>query len=252
MTGAVVLVVLAVLLWPTRGHEGREDRASLGAPRRVRALRRAGAAGWRARPRTDDDGWVADLAEVVVVGLDAGLDLPRAVLTATRSPTVARRAPTLSGRVADAVESGESVARCLGGLEDHAGPGHVPGALRPREAAEVDVLVRSWLLSERAGAAASTTTAAAAVALRARRADRERARALAAGPRASMWLLTALPLLGPGIGLLVGVEPGRLYGSEPARVGALAGVLFTVGGWAWAGHILRRAHRPATTEGRAG
>jgi tight adherence protein B len=67
-----------------------------------------------------------------------------------------------------------------------------------------------------------------------------------------MWLLTALPLLGPGVGLLVGVEPGRLYGSEPARVGALAGLLLTLGGWAWARRILQRAHRPATTEGHAG
>ena len=252
MTGAVALVVLTVLLWPTRGHGGRADRSSAGAAWRVQALRRARAGSLRARSRADDDGWVADLAEVVVVGLDAGLDLPRAVLTATRSPTVVRRAPWLSVRVADAVASGESVARCLGGLEDHAGSGPVPGGLRPGEAAEVDVLVRSWLLSERAGAAASTTTAAAAGALRARRADRDRARALAAGPRASMWLLTALPLLGPGVGLLVGVEPGRLYGSEPARIGALAGLVLTAGGWAWARHILHLALRPATTQGRPG
>ena len=247
MSGAAVLVGLAVLLWPRRGvgrpgptpatrapGVGRAPGARRGVPRAL-------------GPARDDGGWVADLAEVVAVGLDAGLDLPQAVLVAVGSPTVSRRAPELRRRVAEAVAAGESVADALAEAGHADRPSGGRTARSPDAAAELDVLVRAWRLSERVGAAASTTTTAAAVALRDRRADRQRARALAAGPRASMWLLTALPLLGPGVGLLVGTDPDRLYGSTPARAVALAGLLLTAVGWSWARRVLRRAGRPATT-----
>lgn len=250
----VALAVAAVALWPgpvaRRGQ--RTGTSPVGAVGRVRvalpgwfASRRAGA---RVRP---DDEWVADLAEVVAVGLDAGLDLSRAVLTACHAPAVAQRAPWLHDRVAAAVGDGRGVARCL------AGPLDPPlGGLSPRPAQRaadgVDVLVRAWRLSEEVGAAASTTTTAAAAVLRSRGADRQRAATLVAGPRASMWLLTTLPLLGPVLGLLAGVGPGRLYGSPLARTSALVGVLFAAVGWLWARRLLRRAQRPGTVSGRTG
>jgi tight adherence protein B len=247
VSGAAVLVGLAVLLWPLRGA-GRPGPAPAG---RGPAVERAPGARRRVsralRPARDDGGWVADLAEVVAVGLDAGLDLPQAVLAAVGSPTVSRRAPELRRRVAEAVAAGGSVAGALAEAGHAERPAGDRAARSAEAAAELDVLVRAWRLSERVGAAASTTTAAAAVALRDRRADRQRARALSAGPRASMWLLTALPLLGPGVGLLVGMDADRLYGSTPARAVALAGLVLTAVGWSWARRVLHRAGRPATT-----
>ena len=254
MIGAAALAVLAVLLWPRRDVPHPAATGPTGVDPGVRqmswheaALRRIQGA-----HAVRDDGWVADLGEVVAVGLDAGLDLPRAVLAAARSPTVTRRVPVLAHRVEGATAAGESVARTLGDLAASGGVDGGRRSLSVDEAAELDVLARAWSLSERAGAAASTTTSAAATALRARRADRQRARVLAAGPRASMWLLTALPLLGPVVGLLVGVGPDRLYGSAAARGAALTGVLLTVAGWLWARRVLRRAARPATTARRSG
>lgn len=248
----VVLAVAAVALWPV-ARQGPGAGTSPGRPvGPARAALRGGFGSrrWGARGQPGDE-WVADLAEVVAVGLDAGLDLPRAVLTACHAPAVAERAPWLQERVTAAVGDGRGVASCL------AGPLDPPLGVLPRTperggADGVDVLVRAWRLSEDVGAAASTTTAAAAAVLRSRAADRRRAATLVAGPRASMWLLTALPLLGPVLGLLAGVGPGRLYGSPLARTSALVGVLFAAVGWLWARRLLRRAQRPGTVSGRRG
>jgi len=247
VSGAAVLVGLAMLLWPRRGVGRPGPTPAAGTPGVGRAPGARRGVPRALRPARDDGAWVADLAEVVAVGLDAGLDLPQAVLVAVGSPTVSRRAPELRRGVAETVAAGGSVADALAEAGHADRPAGGRAARSPEAAAELDVLVRAWRLSERVGAAASTTTTAAAVALRDRRADRQRARALAAGPRASMWLLTALPLLGPGVGLLVGMDPDRLYGSTPARAVALAGLLLTAVGWSWARRVLRRAGRPATT-----
>jgi tight adherence protein B len=200
---------------------------------------------------------VADLAEVVAVGLDAGLDLPRAVLAASRTPTVTDRAPWLHRRVAAAVDGGRGVASCLAdSLQPRDGPprrdGPPPRVGRRPAGAGLEVLARAWRLSEEAGAAASATTSAAAAALRSRAADRRRAATLVAGPRASMWLLTALPVLGPVLGLLAGVGPGRLYESQLARASAVAGVVLAALGWLWAARLLRRAQQAGTVSGRSG
>jgi tight adherence protein B len=257
VTVLLASVLLAVLLWPVPGVTARVGGAE-GAPKgastpgghrrrhRVPRLR---------RPGPEADAWVADLAEVVVVGLDAGLDLHRAVLAAARAPTVAEQAPWLERRVLDAVESGAPVSTCLG-EDGEGGDGPTCGwapevAPDRRTTSGLGVLVRAWRLSEEVGATASATTAAAAASLRARHADQRRATALAAGPRASMRLLASLPLLGPVAGLLLGVGPGPLYGSTAAQVSVVAGVLVTLPGWAWARAVLRRAGRPATTSGPA-
>ncbi len=247
MSGPVLLIVVAALLWPPGA--GRPWRRGPEAPAAGPASARGAAPGgvlgrWR-HPAADEE-WVADLAEVVVVGLDAGLDLPRAVLAAARSPTVARCVPWLEARLEESVARGQAVADCVGG---GAGRGEGESADLPWGPAVLDVLARAWRLSERSGASASATTAAAAAALRAARADRQRAVALAAGPRASMWLLTALPLAGPAVGAVVGVGPARLYVNAAAQVSAVVGVALTLTGWLWARRLLRRAARPGTTAG---
>jgi tight adherence protein B len=246
VTGVVALVLAAVLLWPSppagttddaspvRGPDGRPA-----TPDRTRGPRgrRARRVGWPGSRRREAEGWVADLAEVAAVGLDAGLDLPRAVLAAAGTPVVAHADPGLRRRVEVAVSTGGSVAACL-----------VGEAVRSR--GDLEVLSRAWRLTEEVGAAASATTTAAAAAVRARQLERARTEALVAGPRASMWLLTVLPLTGPVIGLLVGIGPARLYGSPSARVSAVVGLVLASLGWLWAGRLLRRARRPGRTAGR--
>ena len=238
---AAVLAAAACLVWPGQGFgvvARTSRRRGQSSPSRFRS-----ALGWlRLRRRTVDDGWVADFAEVVAVGLDAGLDLPAAALASARSPGVSARAPGLADRLESAFEAGGTVTTVL---QSERNVGH-------RARGDLELLVAAWRLAERAGAAASAVTAAAAASVRERRAAADRTAVVVAGPRASMLLLSALPLAGPVAALLVGLPPGRLYGSAPARVLAAVGLLLTVTGWWWARRMLRRAGRPGRTDGGAG
>jgi tight adherence protein B len=192
--------------------------------------------------RRRDDAWVADFAEVVAVGLDAGLDLPAAAVASARSPGVLARAPDLAVRLQASVDAGRGVATAL--EDDH--------DVGPRARRDLDLLVAAWHLAEDAGAAASAVTTSAATSARERAAADDRTAVVVAGPRASMLLLSALPLAGPAAALVVGLPPGRLYDSAPARVLAVVGVLLTLVGWWWARGLLRRARRPGGTDGAPG
>ena len=252
MLTAIVLAGLACLLWPGTSSvacsapppetttadrpvevqeprpNGRADEASRWVRRHVRGSPSGGSA------------WVADFAEVVVVGLDAGLGLGSAVVASARSPGVLDHAPWLHVRLVESVAAGRGVSGCL----------EPPSGVGPQDRHDLALLAAAWRLVEEVGARASDVTRAAAEAVRSRRADHERATVLAAGPRASMWLLTALPLAGPVAGAVVGLAPDRLYAGGAARGAALAGLLLTCGGWWWSQRLLARARRPGRTSGR--
>ena len=68
---------------------------------------------------------------------------------------------------------------------------------------------------------------------------------LAAGPRASMWVLTLLPLSGPLVALMLGLPVPEVYGDTTAGLTALVGLGVTGLGWMWSRRLLRRALRPA-------
>lgn len=234
MLSAAVLVALAVLVWPVPGS----------SPGRARAVRRQ-LRSRAARLTAPRDGaargsaWVADFAEVAAVGLEAGLDLAAAALASARSPGVVERAPWLHERLEAAHAAGQPVSACL----------EPPVGSSAEERRDLALLVAAWRLAEEVGAGAADVTAAAGAAVRARRAAGERATVVAAGPKASMVLLTALPLLGPLAGLLVGIGPDRLYASGPARFAATVGVLLTAAGWWWSRTVLARAGRSGRTSG---
>jgi tight adherence protein B len=241
--GAVLIAAasaaLACLLWPA-GGDGRGD-----GPRRPRVAGSRGSwVAWavvRARRGTDASGagWVADFAEVVAVGLDAGLDLPAAALASARSPGVVAGAPWLAPHLRACIDAGRGVTTLLEGSPD----------LGDEARGDLALLVAAWRLAEDVGAAASAVTSSAAASVRERRAAADRTGVVVAGPRASMVLLSALPLAGPAAAVLVGVPPGRLYDSTAARLLGLGGLLLSVVGWWWARGLVRRAGRPGTTGG---
>ena len=247
---AVVAAVLAVLCWPVRS--GADTHRSCLVVRTPEAGHRAADSGnlsspppgagarsrRRVRRRRVADPWVADFAEVVAVGLAAGLDLPSAALASARSPGVVAGAPWLAGHLRDCVEGGRGVTTILDAAVD----------LAPQERADLGLLVAAWRLAERVGAAASAVTSSAASSIRERRAAADRAAVVVAGPRASMVLLSAMPLAGPAVAALIGMPPSRLYDSAPSRVLAVCGVLLTLLGWWWASTLLRRARRPGGTD----
>ena len=101
---------------------------------------------------------------------------------------------------------------------------------------------QAWALSERTGAPLADALAASEEVLRARVRSRERLASAAAGPRASMGVLTLLPLSGPVVGLACGIGPWQLYFSTTwATTSLVVGVGFAMLGWWWSRAILERA-----------
>lgn len=73
--------------------------------------------------------------------------------------------------------------------------------------------------------------------------DAEAARQTAlAGPRATVSLLTWLPLLGLGLGVALGVDPVAILGGTPAGLASLgAGLVLTVAGRFWSARLVLAA-----------
>ena len=240
---AALAAALCCLVWPGRAGEGGDGGADAGPLDGTSAvvpwLGRAVARARRPMARGPDESWVADFAEVVAVGLDAGLDLPAAALASARSPGVQASAPWLAPHLQSSVEAGRGVTTVLEGGAD----------LRDTARCDLALLVAAWRLAEEVGAAASAVPAWAAASVRERRAAADRTAVVVAGPRASMLLLSALPLAGPAAAMLVGLSPGRLYDSTASRLLGATGLLLTAIGWWWARGLLRRAGRPGRTDG---
>ncbi len=242
---AALAAALCCLVWPGRGGEGGDGSADAGRSEGTSAgtswLRQAVARVRRPMARGPDEAWVADFAEVVAVGLDAGLDLPAAALASARSPGVQASAPWLAPHLQSSVAAGRGVTTVLEGTRD----------LGDATRCDLALLVAAWRLAEEVGAAASAVTASAAASVRERRAAADRTAVVVAGPRASMLLLSALPLAGPAAAMLVGLSPGRLYDTTASRLLGVSGLLLTALGWWWARGLLRRARRPGRTDGAA-
>lgn len=73
--------------------------------------------------------------------------------------------------------------------------------------------------------------------------DAEAARQTAlAGPRATVRILTWLPFLGLGLGVLLGVDPAVILLGNPAGMAALAGgIVLTAAGRIWSARLVRAA-----------
>lgn len=241
----VVLVVSAILVWPrgrpvARSLSGASSnsRASGGASAgldfnsfssRVRRLL-AREVRFARRRR----GWVADFAELSAVGLDAGLPAAEAARLACDvggSAATRNEFAKLGQQISAAQEQGGSIGECL----RHASEGD----------RDLAFLAAAWQLSDEFGVAAAPAARESAAVLRERAAGDDRRTVLAAGPRASMWLLTLLPLSGPVVALVLGLPVGEVYGSSVALVAAVCGLLLTGLGWVWSRTVLHRALRPA-------
>jgi len=233
MTGlVVVLLVLAVSLWP-QGKQlwPRAPGSWFGS-----GMLRSAHAVWSHQLRLGRvrRGWVAEFAELSAVGLEAGLPATEAArLACDVGGSAASRGEfaKLGELVADAQARGGSVGKCL------------------RRAAEGDrdlaFLAAAWQLTDEFGVATAPAARASARVLRERARSDDRRTVLVAGPRASMWLLTVLPLSGPLVALLLGLPVTDVYGSGASLIAASFGLCLTALGWFWSRTVLRRALRPA-------
>lgn len=110
-----------------------------------------------------------------------------------------------------------------------------------------------WDLALRTGGPLADAVDGIAAHLREEARLRGRLEGLAAGPRTSRRLLTALPLAGPVLAVVIGADPKDVYASSiPGAASVLTGVVLTLAGWWWTRAMVDRATRPRAYPDHAG
>lgn len=165
---------------------------------------------------------------------------------AARASSPWRSSPARTERVDDALPLLLARARAGDGLA--AGWADVA---RRTGSPEVELLARAWSLSESSGASLSAAARTAVHLLRQGRDERRRTQVAVAGARATMSVLTALPLGGPALALLLGLDLGSVYLSSPAAAAMLGGgvLLVLLGRWWVAGMVAATLRGPALLRG---
>lgn len=225
MSLAVVgLVLAAALVWPGRAESVGLAGTSM-SPQL--ALRRK----WRAPAgtRVSDLEALAGVADLLAMALRSGAT-PTSALRVVASQTPRPWRSVL-----------EEVAECLA-------QGSPAGDVWRRHAVgrpELGPLSGAWSLSEDLGVALAPSMATSAQVLRARVQARRRLEASTAGARATMRLLTLLPLVGLLAGFAFGLSPWEVYGHSVLTMAcAVVGLALTACGWAVCRWILARAVAP--------
>lgn len=124
-------------------------------------------------------------------------------------------------------------------------PGGIPGlapAAGPGPDPRFAPLVATLTLVRTTGAPAAPTLARLAQAAAEEDEARLAVRSALAAPRATARVLTALPLIGLGLGQAMGADPVRvLLGTGPGRLAAVVGIVCAVLGVLWTRRLVHRA-----------
>lgn len=213
----VSLVLAGVLCWPGRpGVAGVPVRRT--RPRATRRRRRGS-------PVEDLEG-LARVADLIAMTLRSGA-------------TPATALQVVAG------ESSQPWAGVL--LEVHeqlctGGPAGWVWRAHARDRPELGALAGAWSLSEDLGVALAPSMTTSAQVLRAQVQARRRLDAATAGARATMRMLTLLPLAGLLAGLAFGLAPWEVYGhSLVTMASACVGLALTAVGWVVCRWVLSRA-----------
>ncbi|MDO5503339.1 MAG: type II secretion system F family protein [Actinomycetia bacterium] len=185
-------------------------------------------------PLEDDS--LADALDLVVSALRAGLPPAAALVLARESSSWGRAEAARLERVIGALETGARTRSAWLEVGDPAG-----ATLAYRAVGVV------WDAAIRSGAPLAEALAQIVSHLREEARLAGRVEVLASGPRTSQRVLCLLPLLGPVLALLIGIDPRLLYLSSPlAAVSAVIGLLLTLVGTRWSRRMIEQAVRPPT------
>lgn len=223
---AAVCVSLALLCWP-----GRRGPA-IPLRERKRSIR------WRRRGRKAENAdldALTTMVEGIAPAIAAGVTPATAVATSALLTAATVSAPALRDDLrvlARQSAAGAELAPLWARMESRHG------------VSALGEVARAWGLSEQLGCAIGDALAAATAMMREQLDLERRITGATAGPRATMQLLTMLPMLGIGIAMVIGVPPWRLY-AGPLGIT----VLFLGGGFVLVGRLLtqwmiRRASAP--------
>ncbi|HOF63414.1 MAG TPA: type II secretion system F family protein [Dermatophilaceae bacterium] len=184
-------------------------------PHPLRWLRRA-----RSQDRATVVDAVLDILDVLGSALRAGQSPERAVRYAVASAP----GPWGGGAAPDDV---------IGGLERLAEEHGIPALAH---------VTRAWRLAAESGAPLASAVDVGADLLRHERAHEQALAVAFAGPRATIRLLTALPLAGPLVGMTLGLDPLQMYLLSPVGQACLGtGIVLVVVGRLWCRRLLARA-----------
>lgn len=253
MTAAVLaglLLVLAVVVLPTGERLARVNQvlepppvldetaaAPGGGTERLRQLWRSDPVElfreWRQQRRaTSSSPAILALLEGIAPALEAGLPpsvavrLSGAALGSTVDPGIR----AFVGELADVCERGSPIAPVWQSWAARTG------------SADLSFVAAAWQLSERTGAPLAEAVQRAVVSVRESRERARRVNVAVAGPRATVMVLTVLPLTGPVFGMACGVPPTELYLSNPiGTVSAVVGVVLIWAGRLWCRRLVDSA-----------
>lgn len=245
MTAVWVALLLGVATWLLMRAAGRRPNALPGHPHPDADAGRgdegpAVASRW-GRARGSPEGAEAealDLLDALTPALRAGLPPVTALRLIASSATpgggsFGGRGGSMRGPAGAADALDEAAAR---------GEALAPVWFAYAEALRSDdlrLVAAAWSLCDTLGSPLAPTVATVSDVVRRRRSVRQRIAAALAGPRATMRVLTALPLSGPFVALAVGVSPGDLYTETPGAMSLAVGLAVLLLGRLWAGRMIR-------------
>lgn len=263
MTAAVLaglLLVLAVVVWPTGERLARVNQVLGPQPPAVGATARVGRTEalrqlWRSDPvelfrewrqqrrATSSSPGILALLEGIAPALEAGLPpavavrLSGAALGSALDPAT----QAFVGELADVCEQGSPIAPVWQAWAARTG------------SADLSFVAAAWQLSERTGAPLAEAVQRAVVSVRESQERARRVNVAVAGPRATVVVLTVLPLTGPVFGLACGVPPTELYLSNPiGAASAVVGVVLIWAGRLWCRRLVDSAMRGSRAVGGTG
>ena len=238
-----VLVAAGVLLWPP--WHGRRGDAILLPAAPLSVLVPGFLAGWvRDRGRRGRKGrHVAGVSPQDLLGLlDAVVPALEAGLAPASALRIVADARCGSGRTDPLTALARDLSAAAAG---GAGLGPLWRAAAAAEgSAELLLLAQAWSLTEDMGAPLAQAVRTTTGLLEARIAHERRLAAAVAGAKATVNLLTILPLGGPLVALVLGIGPGELFGGSRLTQGSLALGLALAGvGRLWVRRMVRAVAR---------
>ena len=236
------LVTAGILLWPERfGPHGlailrgvSSGSVSVRGSRSVLASARNCVR--RFLPGRSTTGLTAQdllgLLEAIAPALEAGMAPASALRIAADARSGSGHLDPLAelvGNIASAAAGGDRLGPLWRGAAESAG------------SAELLLLAQAWSLTEDMGVPLAQAVRTTAGLLEARIAQERRLAGAVAGAKATVNLLTVLPIGGPLLALVLGIGPGQLYGGSRLTQGSLVLGLCMAGVGRWWVHRMVRA-----------
>lgn len=242
-----LFAVVGILLWPERFARNR--LAILPVASSAFALVPGSARSWvgerarrclQGRPAaqvTAQD--LLGLLEAIAPALEAGMAPASALLIAADARSRPGRLDPLAELASDIASTAAEGARL--------GPRWRKAAVSQRSA-ELLLLAQAWSLTEDMGMPLAQAVRTTAGLLEARIAQERRLAGAVAGARATVNVLTVLPVGGPLLGLVLGIGPDELYGGSRLTQGSLVlgFCLAGIGRW-WVYRMVRAVARGPVT-----